>query len=106
MEGNYAANCRSSGQESIVCYDEIGVYQPLMPFCHSRDFERFSERILDSIHVYDTENGTVFFETLLSDIKHDADLKKTAVELTQHENTVCYRLKKLYFVCGLLPEEG
>lgn len=30
---------------------------------------------------------------LLSDIKNDADLKKTAVELTQHENTVHCRLK-------------
>mgnify|MGYP004564006789 FL=1 len=101
LEGKYAASCRPSGREGIVCYDEIGVYRLLLPFCHSQDFECFSEQILDPIRDYDTENGTALFETLLSYVKNDADLKKTAAELTQHENTVRYRLEKIHTVCGL-----
>ena len=101
LEGKYAASCRPSGREGIVCYDEIGVYRLLLPFCHSRDFECFSEQILDPIRDYDTENGTALFETLLSYVKNDADLKKTAAALTQHENTVRYRLEKIHTVCGL-----
>ena len=73
----------------------------MLPFCHSRDFVRFSDHILDPIRDYDTENGTALFETLLSYVKNDADLKKTAAELTQHENTVRYRLEKIHSICGL-----
>lgn len=101
LESRYAASCRRSGQEPFTCYEEIGVYKLLMPFCHAKEFSRFSDRILDPIRDHDTENGTALFETLLCYVKNNANLKQTAQELSQHENTIRYRLEKIGRVCNL-----
>lgn len=101
LEGRYAANCQSSEKEGYTLYNDLGVYQLLLPYCHSKDFVRFSDRILDPIRDYDTENGTALFETLLRYVENDADLKKTAELLSQHENTIRYRLEKIHSICGL-----
>lgn len=101
LESRYAASCSQSEQDPLTCYEDIGIYKLLMPFCHTKEFSRFSDRILDPIRDYDTENGTVLFETLICYVKNSANLKQTAQELSQHENTIRYRLEKIGTVCDL-----
>ena len=43
----------------------------------------------------------MLFETLLCYVKNNANLKQTAQELSQHENTIRYRLEKIGTVCDL-----
>ena len=47
------------------------------------------------------QNDNQYYRLAYSYVKNDADLKKTAAALTQHENTVRYRLEKIRTVCGL-----
>lgn len=101
LESRYAASCRRPEGETFTCYDDLGVYKLLLRFCHTKEFSRFSDLILDPIRDYDTENGTVLFETLLAYVENDASLKATAQLLSQHENTIRYRLEKIGTVCDL-----
>lgn len=101
LEAKYAASSRISEQRDYLLYNNLGIYRLLLPHCSSRDFVLYSNYILDPIRDYDAENETSFFETLLCYIQNDSDLKKTAVQLGQHENTIRYRLEKIHDICGL-----
>lgn len=101
LESRYAASYLPAGTDGYMLYDHLGVYQLILPYCHSEEFRKFSEHILDPIRDYDTENGTALFETLLTYTEHDMNLKKTAGLLGQHENTIRYRLEKIHSLCSL-----
>lgn len=101
LEAKYAASSRILEQRDYILYNNLGIYRLLLPHCSSEDFVLYSNHILDPIRDYDAESGTAFFKTLLCYIQNDSDLRKTAAQLGQHENTIRYRLEKIHDICGL-----
>lgn len=82
-------------------FDRLGTYQILFPYCHTPEFAAFSRRITEKIEEYDTENNTHLLDTLLTYIQCDASLTETARQLSQHQQTIRYRLNKIYDLTGL-----
>ncbi|MGN0715522.1 MAG: PucR family transcriptional regulator, partial [Anaerovoracaceae bacterium] len=82
-------------------FDRLGTYQILFPYCHTPEFAAFSRRITEKIEEYDTENNTHLLNTLLTYIQCDASLTETARQLSQHQQTIRYRLNKIYDLTGL-----
>ena len=53
------------------------------------------------VEEYDAENSTNLTETLITYIRCNSSLDKTAEHLSQHEQTIRYRMKKIYSLTGL-----
>lgn len=94
-----AYNVRES--EKIQYYKDLGTYKAIFPFCQSAELRSFSSSIMDIIEEYDTENSTYLTETLIAYIHCDSSLSETALLLKQHEQTIRYRLNKIYSLTGL-----
>ncbi len=88
-------------KESVSFFKDIGAMQVLLPFAHQKEMQRFKERILEPISDYDIENNSNLILTLRTYLKFDCDLIKTAEHLSQHKNSIRYRLDKIHALTGL-----
>ncbi|MBQ4425641.1 MAG: PucR family transcriptional regulator ligand-binding domain-containing protein [Lachnospiraceae bacterium] len=82
-------------------YRELGVYRLLFPYCQEEETRQFCRRILDPIAEYDAENKTSLTETLSVYVRANEDLAAAARQLAQHEQTIRYRLNRIYEISGL-----
>ena len=82
-------------------YRELGVYRLLFPYCQEEEARRFGRRILDPIAEYDAENKTSLTETLSVYVRAGEDMAAAARQLSQHEQTIRYRLNRIYEISGL-----
>ena len=58
-------------------------------------------QILEPVEEYDSISNTSLMETLEEYVKADCEIAKTADTLGQHEQTVRYRLNRIYDIIGL-----
>ena len=56
---------------------------------------------MDPIAEYDAENKTSLTETLSVYVRANEDLAAAARQLAQHEQTIRYRLNRIYEISGL-----
>lgn len=82
-------------------FSDLGSYRLLMHTCTSQGAETFMHSILDDIDEYDSINHTQLMTTLEEYAKADCDLEKTANVLSQHEQTIRYRLNRIYDITNL-----
>ena len=82
-------------------YSELGTYQLLLPFCTNSEFAQFSNRIMSKLEDYDSENNSHLIETLVTYINCDFNKDEAAKALGQHEQTIRYRLNKIYALTNL-----
>lgn len=86
---------------SYQTYSGLGAYKLIFPFYTAGEMQRFSHDLLEPILDYDIENNARLFDTLHTYIDLDCSLVETAAALSQHRNTVRYRLEKLSEIIGL-----
>lgn len=82
-------------------YDRLGVYQVLLPALDNPALPQYSHQILEPVIGFDAENRGSLMETLLMLIQCGGNLHRTAQETGQHENTLRYRLNKVFALTGL-----
>lgn len=82
-------------------YSGLGLYRLIFTCCQNSDMQRFSRSILLPIEEYDLENKTNLRETLKVYIETDCSVPETARRLAQHEQTIRYRLGRIYDITGL-----
>ncbi len=80
---------------SYIDYDECGVFQLLFSLDKKEELEKFYTQTLAPIIVSDQSRRTGYVETLLTYLKNDCSLKKTASDLFIHYNTLRYRLRSI-----------
>lgn len=99
-ESIYAASLPDSSGH-VIHYSKIGSLQVILPFAERTEMQRYRSRILDPIKDFDIENNGNLMTTITSYINLNCDLSKTAEVLSQHRNTIRYRLDKITSLTGL-----
>lgn len=82
-------------------YNSLGSFQLIFPYCRQPDFKSFSDRIMNVLEEYDAENGTALSSTLTTFILCDSSSERTAACLNMHEQSIRYRMSKIYELTGL-----
>lgn len=93
--------CKNVGDGNTVYYEELGTFKILVPFRGEPELEEFHQKIIGPLQKYDEEQGTELLETVISFVEKDGVISKTAETLSQHENTIRYRLKKVQEVLNM-----
>lgn len=100
-ESKYTCKVCEIESENFKHYNDIGVYQLLMPY-NDRWMKKYVDRILNPIKDYD---GGKLMETALLYIDNHGDILNTANALYQHKNTIRYRIQKMKSLLNL-TEDG
>lgn len=99
-ESMYAASLpKEPGR--VISYSEIGSYQLILPFAERPEMQRYRARVLDPVLDFDIENNSSLMKTLSTYLDVDCDLNRAAEVLSQHRNTIRYRLDKITSLTGL-----
>ncbi len=80
---------------TVESYEKIGTYRLLLEINNLSVLKGFYEQFVLPIKEYDHGKKGELFNTMISFAQNDGDIKKTAQELFQHENTIRYRLTKI-----------
>lgn len=100
-ESIHAALLSTDKKQKVSRYRSLGLAQILLPFCQSTEMSQFSQQIMGKLEDYDAENSTRLTETLKTFCHSSYSIAETANTLSQHENTIRYRLDKIHLVTGL-----
>jgi hypothetical protein len=79
----------------IAHYSRIGSYKLLLQMKNREILRQFYAESIAPLKQYDEEKKGDLLNTMICYVKNSGDLKKTAAELFQHENTVRYRLNRI-----------
>jgi len=93
-------------KKNIVSYEDIGIYQILIPSLELPVQSMYYEEIIRSIEDYDSIHQSDLLGTAKAYVKADGNIKETASMLFQHENTIRFRIRKLKEVTHFDENEG
>ena len=96
-----AALLNQNFRKPFLRYGELGSYEIIFPFAKSIEMQDFKRKVLEPIKEYDVVNNTNLFETLTEYILSGCNMHVTAEMVSQHENTIRYRLEKIASLTGL-----
>jgi len=99
-ESFYAIEYARLSKIDSAQFNEIGVYQLLMPLSNDSWVHSFYKDNINKLIDYDQIHGTDLLETAIKFIENDGDIQQTAHDMFQHTNTVRYRLKKIANIMG------
>ena len=99
-ESYYASQVASIDNLHKRNYNELGLYQIIMPHLTDSWMIEFSKRLLDPIFDYDQRYQTQLYETLRHYLKNGCHTQLTAENLFQHKNTILYRIRKAKELIG------
>jgi purine catabolism regulator len=94
------------GSNSIVHYDQLGIYKLLAPISETGESKELYNYYLADLLEYDKRNNSALLSTLKHIVKNDWNLKETAGELYLHYNTVKYRFNKIGEIMGIDLHDG
>lgn len=80
---------------------ETGSYRLLFHICTSPYAENYIHTILDPIEEYDSINKASLMDTLEEYVKADCNITEASRSLSQHEQTVRYRLNRIFAITNL-----
>lgn len=86
---------------AYLSYSQIGIYRALLPVIDNEFLQQYSDDLLEPILEFDAENRGNLMETLLAFIRCGGDLHQMSKATGQHENTLRYRLDKIYTLTDL-----
>ena len=81
-------------------YEDLGVFQILLPFVQTTELTHFSQKYLNPLQEHDDEHQAKLLETVVQFVLQGGDIAKTAHTLQQHKNTIRYRLEKASMILG------
>ncbi|NLT36230.1 MAG: hypothetical protein GXX83_10095 [Gaiellales bacterium] len=94
---------RLRGIGSVTHFDQMGTYKLLFGVWErdSGELQSLYEETVAPVDAYDQHNDTQLLRTLMTYLKNDESLSKTAEELYAHRHTIRYRLQKIAEITGL-----
>lgn len=102
----YACRISRLRGRSVTLFHDIGLYQLILPNLDSHWLDRYCSDIIDPILNYDREHEGDLLATAVAYVEQDGNIKKTAEELFQHENTIRYRIRKLRELLNMTEESA
>ena len=100
-EARFAALAGRDRGDAFVRYEDLGAYRAVLPFARSAEMRHFAEQVLDPLADHDIENNTALLETLTGFVLAGCTFKAAAAALSQHENTIRYRMDKVADITDL-----
>jgi hypothetical protein len=100
-ESIHAAVMHRNDSETYQLYQDLGVYQIIIPFIEDQRLRKYSNKVMEQLIDYDAENKTKLAKTAIQFISCEGNIQKLAQMLAQHENTIRYHLDKIRNVTGL-----
>lgn len=96
----YAAMLNGNESTAFTAYKSLGVYQLLIPHATEQQFENYCKQYTSPLIDYDYENNTKLFLTAQQYYLCNGDIIATAASLSQHKNTIRYRIDKISKICN------
>lgn len=104
LRQSYYACCYAEIYEDTYCsFDSIGIYQILFASLKEQGQETYLDAIMHPITVYDQKTKSELWETLLRYEFYNGSIKEVAKAMYTHENTIRYRIKKIYSLFEKVP---
>lgn len=103
-EAFYAYEFARTFGKAISLFQEIGPYRVILPLAKSAWGKSYCDEVLGGLircARCDRKKNAVLLETLIAFVHCERQVKRTAKQLEQHENTVRYRIKRVYDLLGL-----
>ena len=100
QEALYASQYARLFGENPVCFQQMGIYQILLPYCRNPWLEQYCRSILDPIREFDRRYDGELFRTAELYVKKTGDVEAVAGELHLHRNTIRYRMNKIRELVG------
>ncbi len=79
----------------LASFEDAGIYQVLIPMLNQPVTKQFFGEIIERLKKYDDVHQSDLLKTAAAYIHSDGNIKKTAENLFQHENTIRFRIRKL-----------
>lgn len=89
------------GQDSILSYDELGVFKLIRNISLSEDVSKYIPKSVVKLQEIDRSENKELFRTLEFYMKNNRHIKLTADELFIHPKTVSYRLQQIRDITGI-----
>lgn len=93
------------GMDSIISFDELGIYKLLLRYENRDELERFIHPSLLKLKKYDDETNNQLLETLEAYLISNQNAVKTAEALFIHYKTMLYRLNRIKEITNLDIED-
>ncbi len=109
---HYSQACRAqelekrlSGQKNVCRYQDYAFFDLLSTANPSENLTAFRHPALHLLLNYDEENNTDLYNTLDAYLSCGCNIKITAEKLFIHRNSLAYRLKRIYELTQISPED-
>ncbi|HEX3539921.1 MAG TPA: helix-turn-helix domain-containing protein [Acidimicrobiales bacterium] len=89
-----------SAGESVVRFDDLGVFRILLTVEDTTGIERFVHETLGTLLEYDAERGSSMVGTLSAFLESGGNYDMSAHALSVHRSTLKYRLKRIEEISG------
>lgn len=86
---------------AVISYDDLSVYNLLLPLRNQEVLKKFCSETLEPIREYEKHQSANLLGTIAVYLENNGDYKKTAALLSQHENTIRFRISKAKSILGL-----
>jgi len=96
QQAYFASICAQAKHRQVQDYEDMGVYQILIPHMNSAHLLRYMEQFLNPLLEESGDGSKELLNTAIAYILEDGDIGKAAEYLYCHKNTVRYRLNKLH----------
>ncbi|MFM9278550.1 PucR family transcriptional regulator [Paenibacillus jiagnxiensis] len=91
----YVASCVSKEQVKLITWEQLGVYAILSLLPKHPNIDKFLERYIKPMVLYDEAHHSSLIQTLKVYFQTRCNIKLTAQAMYTHYNTVVYRLDKI-----------
>ncbi|WBW97318.1 PucR family transcriptional regulator [Oceanirhabdus sp. W0125-5] len=95
-ESMYGCDYAVLNNQRLVFFEQLGVDMILLPLLDNVWVKKYYTTIISSIKKYDEQNNTDLLETATVYVNNRGNMKATARDINQHDNTVRYRMQKIY----------
>ncbi|GGF93297.1 PucR family transcriptional regulator [Paenibacillus abyssi] len=93
-------------KEPFIDDKQLGVFQLLYLLPESEEVREFRNRYILPLLTYDLKHNTFLLDTLKIYFKHNKNVKKTALEMFAHYNTVTYRVERACEILRINIDHG
>lgn len=99
-ESYYAFEAAVIKQVNSANYEDIGLYQFMIPLLNDPWAKRFSDRLIEPIIDYDMKYNAHLMDTISLYFDNDCNTQRVSELIFQHKNTVLYRIRKIKDLLG------
>ncbi|MCM1991849.1 PucR family transcriptional regulator [Oceanirhabdus seepicola] len=95
-ESMYGYDYGRINNQQLVFFEQLGTDMLLLPLLDNVWVKKYYNTHISSIKKYDEENNTDLLETATVYVNNRGNMKATARDINQHDNTIRYRIQKIY----------